>query len=62
MKRIIKELKKNDIFIFNNREYVVKQKFSDWKKTGEPYMITKCGQMFGFDELEVEKVLKNDYE
>jgi hypothetical protein len=52
----ISELKKGDKFIFNNKEYTVKQRFSDWRKNDEPYMITKCGQIFWHDELEVDKI------
>lgn len=52
----IKSLKKGDSFKFNNTIYTVKQKFSDWKKDDEPYLITNCGQIFWFDELEVELV------
>lgn len=53
----IKDLKKNNVFRFNDKEYKVKQKFSDWKKNGEPYLMTYCGQVFWFDELEVRLLL-----
>jgi hypothetical protein len=55
MKTIIALLKKDDKFIFNNETYIVKQKYSDWEKDGNPYLISYCGQIFWFDELEVEK-------
>lgn len=54
MKIKIKDLKKGDEFKFNQTYYIVKQKFSDWKKNGEPYLKTNCGQIFWFDELEVQ--------
>jgi len=54
MKVFIKSLKKGSQFKFNNTIYTVKQKFTDWKKNDEPYLITICGQVFWFDELEVE--------
>ena len=57
MTKQIKDLKKNNVFKFNDKEYRVKQKFSDWKKDGEPYLMTYCGQVFWFDELEVELLL-----
>lgn len=56
MKTFIKTLKKGDKFKFNDRTYIVKQKYSDWKKDGEQYMVTVCGQVFWFDELEVELI------
>lgn len=56
MKTIIKNLKKGDKFRFNNITYTVKQKFSDWKKDDEPYLKTQSGDVFWFDELEVELV------
>jgi hypothetical protein len=49
----IDKLKKGDKFKFNNSVYIVKQKFSDWKKNDEPYLVTQCGQVFWFGELEV---------
>jgi len=36
MKTLIKYLKKRDRFRFNDTIYVVRQKFSDWKKTTTP--------------------------
>jgi len=56
MKVLINSLKKGSQFKFNNTVYTVRQKFSDWKKDGEPYLVTRCGQVFGFDELEVDFV------
>lgn len=53
---IIKDLKKNDYFKFNHKIYKVKQKYSDWKKYDEPYLLTYCGEVFYHDELEVEKI------
>lgn len=53
-KVFIKTLKKGSQFKFNDTIYTVKQKFSDWKKNDEPYLTTFCGQVFWFDELEVE--------
>lgn len=54
MKVFIKHLKRGNKFIFNGTVYTVRQKYSDWKKNGESYLITVCGQLFWFDELEVE--------
>lgn len=54
MKIFIKDLKKGDMFIFNNITYTVLRKFSDWKKDGNPYLKTLCGEVFWYDELEVE--------
>lgn len=56
MKVFIKDLKKGDMFKFNNKSYIVTQKYSDWKQNNEPYLVTYCGTVFTFDELEVEKV------
>jgi hypothetical protein len=53
-KVFIKTLKKGNQFKFSDTVYTVKQKFADWKKNDEPYLITTCGQVFWFDELEVE--------
>ena len=53
MKTLIKNLKKGDKFKFNETIYTVKQKFSDWKKDDNPYLMTVCGQVFWYDELEV---------
>jgi hypothetical protein len=61
MKQIqIKELKKGNKFWFNNTLYTVKQKHSDWKKDGEPYLLTTCGQIFYFGELEIEQLIKKE--
>jgi hypothetical protein len=54
MKVPIKLLKKGSRFKFNDTIYIVKQKFSDWRKDDEPYLTTFCGEVFWFDELEVE--------
>jgi hypothetical protein len=56
MKVFIKSLKKGSKFKFNDTIYTVKQKFSDWKKDDNPYLMTTCGQVFWYDELEVEAV------
>ena len=54
MKKVfIKQLKKGSQFKFNDTIYTVKQKFSDWKKDDNPYLMTTCGQVFWHDELEV---------
>ena len=55
-KVLIKDLKKNDKFIFNYTTYTVRQKFSDWKKDDNPYLKTTDGHLWWFDELEVEAV------
>lgn len=53
---LIKDLKKGDSFKFNETTYTVKQKYSDWKKDGEPYLKVSNGEIFWLDELEVEKL------
>lgn len=52
----IKDLKKGDRFGFNGKIYTVKQKFSDWRKDDEPYLMTVCEHKFWFDELEVTRI------
>lgn len=52
----IKDLKKNDKFKFNNTIYAVKQKFSNWKKDDNPYLLSENGDVFYNEELEVEKI------
>jgi hypothetical protein len=60
MKKVfIKDLKKGDVFRFNDTDYKVKQKYSEWKRDGEGYLVSICGVVFYFDELEVELVSKN---
>jgi len=54
---MIKDLKKGDRFEFNNQIHTVRSKYSDWKRDGEPYMITESGVIYYFDELEVEKIV-----
>lgn len=51
----ISELKRGDVFKFNSEFYTVKQKFSNWKKGDEPYLVTGCGTLFYDEELEVIK-------
>lgn len=53
---LIKNLKKNNKFMFNNIMYTVKQKFSNWKNDDNPYLLTYSGDIFYNDELEVEKI------
>lgn len=52
----IKDLKRGDKFRFNDKIYTVKRKFSQLKNE-ELYLKTECGEIFYFDELEIEKVL-----
>jgi len=52
----IKDLKKNDKFKFNGIIYTVKQKFSNWRKNDDPYLLTDSGDTFYNDELEIEKI------
>lgn len=54
MKVFLKSLKKGNQFKFNYTVYTVKQKFRDWKKDDSPYLMTTCGQVFWYDNLEVE--------
>ena len=56
MKKQLKELKKGELFIFNGFVHVVKQRFADWRRNGEPYLVTLGGIVFDFDELEVTTV------
>ena len=51
MEIFIKYLKKGSEFTFNNKTFKVKQRFSDWKKDDNPYLVTECGEIFWFDEL-----------
>ena len=51
---MIKNLVKNDKFKFNNKEFIVKQKFSQWKENDDPYLKTTDGQLWYHDELLVE--------
>jgi len=52
----IKDLKKNDKFKFNGIIYTVKQKFGNWRKNDNPYLLTDSGDTFYNDELEIEKI------
>ena len=38
MKTEIKNLKKNDLFIFNNQTYKVKRKFKRWSKNDDCFL------------------------
>jgi len=49
MKIMIKDLKKNDKFIFNNKIYIVRKKY----RNDDSPLITNCGELFHYDELEV---------
>lgn len=52
----IKQLKKKDSFKFNDKFYSVKQKWSNWKKNDEPYLLTECGEIFYYENLEIIKI------
>ena len=52
----IKDLKKGDKFTFCNDTYLVKQKFSKWKRSDEPYLVASCGQIFYNEDLEVQLI------
>jgi len=53
-----KDLKKGDNFYFSGKIYTVKQKFSDWRKNDEPFLKTVNGDVFWFDELDVDLIKK----
>ena len=55
MKKMIKELKKNDKFVFNGYIHEVRQKYAQWKRFDDPYLKTVWGEVFYNGELEVEK-------
>lgn len=48
----IKDLKRNQTFQFNDKIYKVRRKFTKYKNE-EPHLLTECGQIFYFDELEI---------
>lgn len=56
METIIFKLKKGDRFMFNDKVYIVKQKFSEWSKNDDPYLKTECGEKFYHEELDVDKL------
>ena len=56
MRKKIKALKKGEKFNFCNTVYIVSQRFSQWKKSDDPYLKTTDGQLWYNDELEVEVV------
>ena len=53
---LIKELKKNDLFKFNQIEYKVRRKFISEEKPLIANMWDGSEDRFYFDELEVEKI------
>ena len=55
-KTTIKALKKNDKFKFNENIYIVKQKYSNWKKDNEPYLLANNGEIFYHGELDIELI------
>lgn len=57
MNVMLKDLKKNDKFVFNSITYTVSQRYSEWKKNDDPYLKTTDGQLWYNEELEVEKVI-----
>ena len=64
MKTEIKNLKKNDLFIFNNQTYKVKRKFKRWSKNDDCFLEafnTKFlfSEKFYSDELQVEVLTIN---
>lgn len=50
---LIQDLKKYQTFYFNDKKYVVKQKYSNWKRDGEEYLKTECGEIFYYGGLVV---------
>ena len=64
MKTEIKNLKKNDLFIFNNQTYKVKRKFRQWSKNDDCFLDafnTKFlfSEKFYSEELQVEVLTNN---
>lgn len=49
----IQSLKKNEQFMFNDRQYKVKKAFKLWKKNDDPFLLTYCGEIFYHNGLEV---------
>ena len=61
MKTEIKNLKKNDLFIFNNQTYKVKRKFKQWLRNDDAFLEainTKFlfSEKFYTEDLQVETV------
>ena len=59
MKTEIKNLKKNDLFIFNNQTYKVKRKFKQWLRNDDAFLEainTKFlfSEKFYTEDLQVE--------
>ena len=64
MKTEIKNLKKNDLFIFNNQTYKVKRKFKRWSKNDDCFLEafnTKFlfSEKFYSEDLQVEVLTIN---
>jgi ABC-type molybdate transport system substrate-binding protein len=49
MEKQIQELKKGDVFIFNDTKYTVQKKF----RSDDSPLKTECGQLFHWEELKV---------
>ena len=64
MKTEIKNLKKNDLFIFNNQTYKVKRKFKRWSKNDDCFLEafnTKFlfSEKFYSEDLQIEALTIN---
>ena len=64
MKTEIKNLKKNDLFIFNNQTYKVKRKFKRWSKNDDCFLeafSTKLlfSEKFYSEDLQIEVLTNN---
>ena len=57
---MIKDLKKNDKFLFNDKTYIVVKKYrndnSPLKAVEENSFMTSNIELFHYDELEIEKL------
>ena len=69
MEKIVKicDLKKGDIFIFNDLEYHVKRKFRLWSKNDDKFLesfSTKFlnTERFYYGDLQVKKIIKDKNE
>ena len=55
----IKDLKKGQKFIFNYKEYTVKQSYKKWTSLDDLYLKTTCGEKFYTSILLVQLIQTN---
>jgi len=59
MQTEIGELKKGEKFIFNYKEYTVKQSYKKWTPLDDFYLKTTCGEKFYTSTLLVQLIKTN---